>query len=369
MNKIDVFGYVFDRKELILLICLSVLAVLLFVLLIIELKVYSGKRKYLKQIKKYVAQSENDDEEDELEELEALGESDESDSQEDSNLTRCPRRMTLRLRLNAASDQLKNRYSRLRNFLGSYKVRERFAKHRDLYFIRKENVEKADDGSVLNKTFVYKLAMITIRRKQLILSLNIETPLTEEQALNNMVIETRRYRPYNFNMKVSSEKNLQLAISLLTDILEYNNIPMKKKHKEVDYVKEFSEDLTNFELRGLGYLLRDSITLEEANNYVDSLSKKALVVNKVDEKVLDEEKEITVSLDELSNNFENDSTINLDILKEKNLVEESYNKLIITEGNFLNKKFFIDADGYATNAIKMISLVGGEARVINRVSH
>ena len=75
-----------------------------------------------------------------------------------------------------------------------------------------------------------------------------------------------------------------------------------------------------------------------------------------------------VSLDTLVDNFNDGDTININVLKEKNIVEERYSKYIVTDGKALNKKLYIDADGFSSNAIKMISITGGEARVIQRIS-
>ena len=87
-----------------------------------------------------------------------------------------PRQMTLRLRLNSSTDSIKEKYSLVRNFLESYRIRERSAKHRDVFYVLEEKV-LTNDGNVLNKNVVKKVAMITIKRKQLLLSLNVDNTL------------------------------------------------------------------------------------------------------------------------------------------------------------------------------------------------
>ena len=67
-------------------------------------------------------------------------------------------------------------------------------------------------------------------------------------------------------------------------------------------------------------------------------------------------------------NFNDGDTININILKEKGLIEERYSKYVVTDGKALNKRLFIDADGFASNVIKMVAITGGEARVIQRIS-
>ena len=372
LGSIELFGKIFDTFQVILLAVLSIL-LLIFICILIRLLIKLIKlRKYYKEISEYgkaVEQEDNEElDEDDITNQEVDGDVivDLKEETEEKKIT-CPRKFSLRLRLNNATDNLKSRYSRLRNFLESYKVREQFLKHRDNYFIMKENVLKSEDGSIVNKCRAFKLAMMTIRRKTLILSLNIERELTEAEQNDNIIIDTRRYRAYNYNMKISTEADLNKAIKLVEDLFTLYSINKKKKHNDYDYVKEFSEELTTFERRGYGYLLKDAVTFEEADSLSESLSKNAVIICKIDENPQNNHK-CEISLDTLVDNFIDGDTININILKEKGLIEERYSKYVVTDGKALNKHLFIDADGFASNVIKMVAITGGEARVIQRIS-
>ena len=286
---------------------------------------------------------------------------------EESKIT-TPRRMTLALRLNSSSERLKERYSKLRNYLESYRIHERFLKHRDIYYILKEVIIKGENGNYINKTINFKVAMLTIRRKQLILSLNLDndSSLTELVQDHNIVIDEKRYNGYDFNLKVSTEKDYNLALKIINKLIEKYKISSKKTHKEVDYVSMFSNELSTFEKRGFGYLIRPMIKLDESEKYSDSLAVKAIILNKIDEPAPSKNVPFEISLNKINDLFESGTTINLDMLKQKGLAKSDSNKLIITDGDYLNKKFFIDADGFSTNVIKMVFLTGGEARINQR---
>lgn len=367
MHKIVLFNKQFELSQVLILLFIIISAIILIIVLIRLLICLKKYRMYIREINKCSKDLNLEDDEDENNDDENKDNEEELsiNSQDGENKITCPRRLNLTLRLNNSSEQLKARYSTIRNFLSCYKINERFLKHRDLYFIRKETIEHDENGSIVNKSNAYKLAMMTIRRKQLILSLNPQFELTLEETNKNIKIETRRYEAFNYNMKISSKKDVDDAISLLRRILDYNNVLSKKNNKYVDYVKRFSDDLSSFERKGYGYLVRKEINLEEADKYVDSLATKALVIKKIDSKPV-KDKMVEISLDVLAKNFEDNSTINLDILKEKHLASDEYTKLYVSNGNYLNKKLFVDADGYSSNAIKMIFLVGGEARIIKR---
>ena len=254
-----------------------------------------------------------------------------------------PRQMTLRLRLNSSTDSIKEKYSLVRNFLESYRIRERSAKHRDVFYVLEEKV-LTNDGNVLNKNVVKKVAMITIKRKQLLLSLNVDNTLLkdyESLVKSNIEVVGRRYEGYNLNISLSTDNKVNQAIKLMTELLEKLNVSKKRYHKPTDYKKEYSEELSSFELRGFGYLLRDSISYEESNQYKDSLSTKAIVINKLNEEPISNPIPFSISLDELSKEFKNGDKITLDILKEKGLAPIISNKLIITDGTKLDKKLFV----------------------------
>ena len=74
---------------------------------------------------------------DQIEEIEASIINFDETKVEDTKIT-TPRKMNLRLRLNSSSNALKTRYSKLRNYLESYKLRHSFLKHRDIYFVDEE---------------------------------------------------------------------------------------------------------------------------------------------------------------------------------------------------------------------------------------
>ena len=385
MQPIELFGNYFNPIQVVLLALLSV-ALIIFIYILIRVLMRLHKlNKYYKEIEAYGKSVEEEDEQEE-ETLDTDNDDDDIEEAEvnteiedniivdlhdnvalEETKTPCPRRFTLRLRLNNATTNLKSRYSRIRNFLESYKVREQFLKHRDNYFIMKENIQKSEDGSVANKCSAFKLAMLTIRRKTLILSLNIDRDLTIEEQNDNIVIDTRRYRAYNYNMKVSTEADLNKALKLIEDLFALYSINKKKKHEDHDYVLDFSENLTAFERRGYGYLLKNEVSFEESDALSKSLSKNAVIINKVDEKPQNNYK-CEVSLETIIQNFNDGDEVNINILKEKGIIKERYSKFIVTDAKFLNKRLFIDADGFSSNAIKMIFIAGGEARVIQRIS-
>lgn len=364
MNTITLFGMVFELYQVVSVAILLTLAIILLTVTIILLIKFIKYRSYSIECEKIIQTEEI---EDELEEKLELEDTNEKENALDAKKKTCPRRLNLRLRLINATDNLKKRYSTIRNLLENYKIHERFLKHRDIYYITKEIVKRDEDNSISNEIVIYKLAMMTIRSKQLILSLNVEHDLTDDEKEKNIIINSRRYSGYNFNMKVSTEADLEKGLTLVKEILEKNSIPMKKRHKEVDYVKEFTSNLSTFERRGYGYLLRNEVTLEEVDEYTNSISKKAIVINKIDEKPLDEDV-VTLSLDTLQENFDDGDEINISKLKEKGILGSKCVKYAVNEGKYLNKKFFIDADRFSSNAIKMIFFVGGEARIIQRIA-
>ena len=227
MSKINIFGYLIDIKELIVLVAIVLLLIVLVVLFIFEIKVLLERLKYSREIKQFISESEDDD--DEIEEFE-----EETNSSMDSKI-RCPRRMNLRLRLNASSDGLKERYSKLRNHLETYKLRHNFLKHRDVYYVEEEVISKDEQGNMMNKSVSRKVAMITIRKKQLILSLNINLDAVKyvpQIVQDNIVIEERRYDGYNLNLRITTKQDMKDALKLINMLLAQLKVKELLSEKE-----------------------------------------------------------------------------------------------------------------------------------------
>ena len=130
-------------------------------------------------------------------------------------------------------------------------------------------------------------------------------------------------------------------------------------------VTQFNEDGFFYLYLSISYL--QIISNLESNQYKNSLATKALIINKLYEEPIVNPNPAYISLDTLSKEFNDGDYICLDILKEKGLVSNDSNKLIVKDGTMLDKKLFIDADGYAANVIKMVFLTGGEAKINRRV--
>ncbi len=110
------------------------------------------------------------------------------------------------------------------------------------------------------------------------------------------------------------------------------------------------------------FVISKSITVSEAQSQIsDEVAFAFVKKGKVG--VNDISKKHIVNIDVLSQNFNADDTVDVDVLKEKCIVPKTARAIKILARGKLDKPLTVIADGYSVDAIKMIVLVGGTAKL------
>lgn len=272
---------------------------------------------------------------------------DEEDEEEEEDITAIKSvrpRMTFMTKLRLASDDLKAFYTEIKNELLSYGFRNRISK-------TKENFNHSRDTK----------ARLVINGKTMKLYLALDPASLDEKYYHHKdMSEKKGVAEIPTMMPVRSKLAVKKAKELITKLAESCQLEKKPRYKTKDFSEELSsEGMTLTERKGYGYLVRDSITLEQAQQLPDELAEQLADVYTEENKFMRFIK-TTVSLDDIVGQFDDGDVVTIDSIREGGIGVQNANYLIIEDGQVVNKKLKVYVDEITPNAVKMIALAGGE---------
>ncbi len=264
-----------------------------------------------------------------------------------NDIVRIKPKMSFDMRLRVADDDIKRFYSDIKNALLSYGVHDRVSRHR----------ENFNQGRI-------NIARMVINGKTLKVYLAVDPETIDKRYFHQVDAGYRKSlvdlpTMINVRSKVAARKVIELI-----DLIMESLVISKKKYEPVDFAAQLTLDgFTVAETKGYDYLVKKSVKLEDVIPYTDEFAGQLL------EPVEDEEYherfiKTELTIDDIVANFEPGSTVDINAVREKGIGAPNANYLSVKESASLNKKFKVYANEFTANAIKMISLVGGETFLV-----
>ena len=110
-----------------------------------------------------------------------------------------------------------------------------------------------------------------------------------------------------------------------------------------------------------------SVSAEEADALINDKNAELLIIRSEETlPMVRERKKGFINVDTISENFKAGETVTLDNLKEKGLIPRSAVYVKVLARGRIDKPLCIKAQGFSANAVKMISLTGGTAVLVER---
>ncbi len=135
--------------------------------------------------------------------------------------------------------------------------------------------------------------------------------------------------------------------------------PKTVQKEEPTAVVAVSEEVRR-EIEHLDEVKKANVTVEEAKKLVSDAAANALVAGKGARKT---GKKFAVNIDTLSEHYKANETVDMASLKSKGIVPKSVKQIKILARGMLDKPLCVIADDFSADAVKMIVLTGGEARL------
>ncbi len=173
--------------------------------------------------------------------------------------------------------------------------------------------------------------------------------------------------------RINNDRRLDYCKELIAKLMEYNGVTVGKP-QTVDYVAEYPYENTETLIgknhikvltdettqSGMAFKLQASVTVQEADALMRDEVATMLIVN--GDKSSDKTTQGTVSIDTLSEHFENGETVTLDEIKKrvKGFNQKTTYVKVLARG-MLDKPLTVEADAFSLQAVKMIVLTGGKA--------
>ena len=166
-------------------------------------------------------------------------------------------------------------------------------------------------------------------------------------------------------VRIKSGRGTKKAIELVGMLAETLGLKKKRRFQDKDFSEDLTADgLTYVERKGFGYLMKESIAIEDVQDLPDELAERFTQTSKADK--INRFIRTRVALDELASKFEDGETVTIETVRTRGIGGRNANYLIVEDGNVLDKKLVVYADEIAENAIKMVVLCGGEVHKIDR---
>ena len=103
----------------------------------------------------------------------------------------------------------------------------------------------------------------------------------------------------------------------------------------------------------------DEVSVDEVDDMMTDTTAEHVIT--VSDKVGGTGKLGIINVGTLSGTFQDGDVVNLDILKEKGMIENGIGRLKVLASGSINKPLCVEADAFSLQAIKMITLTGGQA--------
>lgn len=286
---------------------------------------------------------EDNDEDDDLDELE---EDDKEDASAPSSLVVSEKRirLTFEEKTTLASDEVKNYYNEVKNYLLMYRAHARLSKKCE--------------------SFRYKglLAKVAFAGKTLKVNLAID-PKTLEGTKYHFKDRTdkKQYQLVPTQIKIKSDRGLKYFKELVDMMMEGREVKPKRRFETTDFTALLIPD-GHAVLYTLGVTNDHLVDIMDVSNVPTDLPVDLVyhipTINGDDIEGMKEEN--SIYLDTLCKHFNDGDIITLDILKKNNILTRG-NMLRIKARGTLDKHFTIYADSFEANALAMLLCTGSKA--------
>lgn len=286
---------------------------------------------------------EDNDEDDALDELE---EDDKEDASAPSSLVVSEKRirLTFEEKTTLASDEVKNYYNEVKNYLLMYRAHARLSKKCE--------------------SFRYKglLAKVAFAGKTLKVNLAID-PKTLEGTKYHFKdrSDKKQYQLVPTQIKIKSDRGLKYFKELVDMMMEGREVKPKRRFETTDFTALLIPD-GHAVLYTLGVTNDHLVDIMDVSNVPTDLPVDLVyhisTVNSADIEGMKEEN--SIYLDTLCKHFNDGDIITLDILKKNNILTRG-NMLRIKARGTLDKHFTIYADSFEANALAMLLCTGSKA--------
>lgn len=286
---------------------------------------------------------EDNDEDDDLDELE---EDDKEDASALSSLVVSEKRirLTFEEKTTLASDEVKNYYNEVKNYLLMYRAHARLSKKCE--------------------SFRYKglLAKVAFAGKTLKVNLAID-PKTLEGTKYHFKdrSDKKQYQLVPTQIKIKSDRGLKYFKELVDMMMEGREVKPKRRFETTDFTALLIPD-GHAVLYTLGVTNDHLVDIMDVSNVPTDLPVDLVyhipTVNGDDIEGMKEEN--SIYLDTLCKHFNDGDIITLDILKKNNILTRG-NMLRIKARGTLDKHFTIYADSFEANALAMLLCTGSKA--------
>lgn len=286
---------------------------------------------------------EDNDEDDDLDELE---EDDKEDASALSSLVVSEKRirLTFEEKTTLASDEVKNYYNEVKNYLLMYRAHARLSKKCE--------------------SFRYKglLAKVAFAGKTLRVNLAID-PKTLEGTKYHFKdrSDKKQYQLVPTQIKIKSDRGLKYFKELVDMMMEGREVKPKRRFETTDFTALLIPD-GHAVLYTLGVTNDHLVDIMDVSNVPTDLPVDLVyhipTVNGADIEGMKEEN--SIYLDTLCKHFNDGDIITLDILKKNNILTRG-NMLRIKARGTLDKHFTIYADSFEANALAMLLCTGSKA--------
>lgn len=286
---------------------------------------------------------EDNDEDDDLDELE---EDDKEDASAPSSLVVSEKRirLTFEEKTTLASDEVKNYYNEVKNYLLMYRAHARLSKKCE--------------------SFRYKglLAKVAFAGKTLKVNLAID-PKTLEGTKYHFKdrSDKKQYQLVQTQIKIKSDRGLKYFKELVDMMMEGREVKPKRRFETTDFTALLIPD-GHAVLYTLGVTNDHLVDIMDVSNVPTDLPVDLVyhipTVNGDDIEGMKEEN--SIYLDTLCKHFNDGDIITLDILKKNNILTRG-NMLRIKARGTLDKHFTIYADSFEANALAMLLCTGSKA--------
>ncbi len=193
---------------------------------------------------------------------------------------------------------------------------------------------------------------------------------------------TKAYVSVPLNYKIRSNRALNNAKKLVDDIAILYNLegcenvkptsveefPFEKTKALVEKglvkIKSISgEEITDIDnVVSKPFAIHQSVTVQEAHEEISDEVAMRLIIE--GSKAATTGKKYPVNIDVLSVKYNSGDTVNIESLKEKGIVPKNESAIKILARGSLDKALTVVADAYSADAVKMIVLVGGVAKLV-----
>lgn len=286
---------------------------------------------------------EDNDEDDDLDELE---EDDKEDASAPSSLVVSEKRirLTFEEKTTLASDEIKNYYNEVKNYLLMYRAHARLSKKCE--------------------SFRYKglLAKVAFAGKTLKVNLAID-PKTLEGTKYHFKdsSDKKQYQLVPTQIKIKSDRGLKYFKELVDMMMEGREVKPKRRFETTDFTALLIPD-GHAVLYTLGVTNDHLVDIMDVSNVPTDLPVDLVyhipTINGDDIEGMKEEN--SIYLDTLCKHFNDGDIITLDILKKNNILTRG-NMLRIKARGTLDKHFTIYADSFEANALAMLLCTGSKA--------